>query len=68
MIFTLIELAIIVILCHQIVVPLLFSTPIFPFFREKPLQDELTEVKQQVKEKQIKTEINNVKRELKGKK
>lgn len=68
MIFNLIEIAIIVILCHQLVIPLLFNTRIFPFFREKPLQDELTEVKQQVKEKQIKTEINNVKRELKGKK
>lgn len=68
MIFKVLELAIIVILCHQVVIPLLFSEPIFPFFREKPLNDELTEVKQQLKEKQIKTEINNVKRELKGKK
>lgn len=68
MIINLIELCIIVILCHQVVIPLLYSTPIFPFFREKPLNDELTEVKQQVKEKEIKKEINNVKRELKGKK
>ena len=68
MIFRVLELAIIVLLCHQVVIPLLFGETIFPFFREKPLQDELTEVKQQLKEKKIKTEINNVKRELKGKK
>lgn len=68
MIFYLIDAIVILILLHQVVVPVFRGLPIFPFFREKNLTDELSEVKQQVEEKKLQDEIKNVKRELKGKK
>lgn len=68
MIFYVIDFVLILILLHQVVVPAFRGLPIFPFFREKKLVDELTEVKQQVEEKKLSEQIKNVKRELKGKK
>lgn len=68
MLYLVLELIAIVLIVHQVAIPLFLGTPIFPFFREKSLESELREVKQQVKEKQIKDEVVNVKRELKGKK
>jgi hypothetical protein len=61
----LIELVIIALVIHQVAMPLLLGTPILPFLREKPLRDELSEVKQQVKEQEIKDEVFKIKRELK---
>ena len=68
MIFYVIDFILILILLHQVVIPVFRGLPVFPFFREKNLTDELSEVKQQVEEKKLQDQIKNVKRELKGKK
>lgn len=68
MIFYVIDFIVVLFLLHQVVVPVFRGLPIFPFFREKELTDELSELKQKVEEKKLDTQIKNVKRELKGKK
>lgn len=67
-IFYFFDFVVIVFLIHQLVIPLIRGLPVFPLFRDKPLEDELVELNQQVKEKAVKEKISNVKQSLKGKK
>lgn len=67
-VFLLVEIVAILLVLHQVAIPLFQGLPLFPFFREKKLEDELGEVKQQLKEKELGNKIKEVKTELKGKK
>ena len=68
MIFYVIDFVVILVLFHQVVIPAFRGLPLFPFFREKELMEELTEAKQKVEEKKLQNQIKNVKNDLKGKK
>lgn len=65
MIFTLIELALMVFLIHQLALPLIMNKPTFTFFREKKFENEIAELNQQMKEKEFENEINEIKQQLK---
>lgn len=68
MFFYLLEILVIVLVVHQVALPMIKGLPVFPFFREKKFEDKLGELNQKVKEKQLGSKIEEVKRELKGKK
>lgn len=65
--FTLLELLAILAFVHQVVVPVIQSRPVFPFFREKKIYSELTEVNQQLHEQELVEEVEVVKSKLKQK-
>ena len=65
MIFTLLEIAGMAFLIHQLAWPLVTDKPTFTFFREKKFENEIAELNQQVKEKGFESEINEIKQQLK---
>ena len=65
--FTLLELLAILAFVHQVVVPVIQRRPVFPFFREKKIHEELTEVNQQLHEQELMAEVKVVKSKLKKK-
>lgn len=65
--FYLLELLVLLVFVHQVVLPVVQGRPVFPFFREKKIHDELTEVKQQLHEQELVEEVEAVKSKLKQK-
>lgn len=65
MIFYIIDFIIILLLLHQLVIPLFLGMPIFAFFRDKEKLKELSEVKQKAYMKKIDKEIKSIKEKMK---
>lgn len=67
MIFYVAEFVIVLVLVYQVVIPLFMGLPIFPILREKVLQHDLSETKQQLREQELQDQIEKLKQQLKEK-